>query len=133
MLLLSILTVAGVITFIGGVMLLREEMLDTNYSIFDKGRITYTVEDKAYGRIIDSYYEYNPDLTGGREVDQEGVALAEYIDASLQKEIFTASGQTDLARRQEERAEDARARTGIYQGELKGIDQRLQEIREKAR
>ena len=131
LLLLSILTVIGVITFIVGIMVLRDEMHSSSYSLFEKGRITYTVEDKEYGRIIDAYYEYNPIMAGGQKLDQDAVALAEYIDASMQKEIFSASAQTDLAGRQEKRAEDAGARTGIYQGEMKVIDQRLQKIRDK--
>lgn len=130
-LLLRIFTIAGVISFIGGFMILRDEMHNSGYTLFDKARIMYTVEDKAFGRMIDAYYEYNPALIKGQQVDQEGLALAEYIDASIQKEIFTAAGQTDLVRKQEERAEDARTRTGIYQGELKRIDQRLQEIRDR--
>ena len=124
-LLLRILTVAGLITFIGGLLLLRQEMKDAGYTPFDKSRMIYTIEEHAYGTLLDTYYEYAPALTGDRSVDQEAVALAEYTDAALQEKVFLAAGEKELARRQSERKEEARARTGIYQAELEQIDRQL--------
>lgn len=123
---LNILTVIGVITFIIGFFVLREEMTSLDYTMFEKSRITYSVEDHAYGRILDSYYEEAPNLKPAKGTDAEAVALAEYIDASLQKGIFKAEGREDLALLQEKRMEESRLRTGIYQGEITEIDRKMQ-------